>query len=110
MLTLIDPKPVVLEIAKPAKPRGSDDDKIAIILNQGYPVEQDVIKINDEVYNVSGMMRVAQDGSIYAGNKTDDPKNLSCKCWFIPCTYISTHGRSYVLLHVTACYRPMDHL
>jgi len=90
MFTLIDPKPVVVEIAKPR----SGDDKI-VIVNQGYPAEQDVIKINDEVYNVSGMMRVDRDGSIYAGKKTDDPTNLSCKCWFVQFTYIHTAAPMY---------------
>ena len=97
-MTLVDPKPVVLEIARPAKSPSSDEDEI-IIINQGYPTEQDEITINDEVYNVSGMMRVTKDGSVYAGNSTDDPRDLSCKCWFVYSvrTYTAT---TYV---ATAC-------
>ena len=91
-MTLVDPKPVVLEIARPAKSPSSDK---VIIINQGYPTEQDEITINDEVYNVSGMMRVTKDGSVYAGNITDDPRDLSCKC------SVRTYSYSYYV--ATAC-------
>ena len=76
-----DPKPVVVEIARPVRPPSSDNDEI-IIINEGYP-EQDEIEINNEAFNVSGMMRVTQDGSIFAGRSTRDQTDLSCKCWFV---------------------------
>ena len=71
-----DPNPVVVEIAKPKSRPSSGEEEI--IINEGYP-EEDEIKIRDEVFNVSGMMRVNQDGSIFAAVGTHDQTDLSCK-------------------------------
>lgn len=77
-----DPKPVVVEVAKPKAHPTSDEDEI-IIIEEGFP-QEDEIKINDEAFNLSGIMRVNSDGSIFAARGGNDPKDPSCKC-FIYC-------------------------
>ena len=84
-MTLVNPRHVVLEIARPAKSPSSDKDEI--IINQGYPTQEDKIQIKDEFYKVYGMVQVTKDGSIYAGNSTEDKSDRSCKCWFVYCVH-----------------------
>ena len=73
-----DPNPVVVEIAK-QKSHPSEEDEI-IIINEGFPKPEDEeIKIRDEVFKVSGVMRVDQDGNIFAVRGTRDQTDLSCK-------------------------------
>ena len=73
-----DPNPVVVEIAKPKSHQASSEEDEIIIINEGYP-EKDEIQIRDEVFSVSGMMRVNQDGSIFAARGTQNKEDLSCK-------------------------------
>lgn len=81
-----DPNPVVLEIAKPKSHQPSSEEDEIIIINEGYSRrEQDEIQIRDEVFSVSGMMRVNQNGSIFAARGTHDQTDLSCK---LLCSYI----------------------
>ena len=77
-----NPNPVVVEIATPQSHQPSSEEDEIIIINEGYP-QQDEIQIHDEVFSVSGMMRVDQDGSIFAApgthDQTKDQADLSCK-------------------------------
>ena len=75
-----DPNPVVVKIAKPKSRPSSGEEEITI--NEGF-LEKDetdsAIKIRDEAFPVSGMIRVSQDGSIFSAVISRDQADLSCK-------------------------------
>ena len=69
----------MVESAKP-KSHPSSDDEETVIINEGFP-KKDEIQIRGEVFNICDMMRVNQDGSIFAARSTHDQTDFSCKCF-----------------------------